>query len=216
MTTGEVADDAARFTNQQLACGEVPRAQTDFKETVNATRSDVSQIQRRRTGTTEVCTFVEQFADDVDVGSGVLFCFEREAGRQNSTVEIASGAAAQTVAVQLCALTASGGEQFVTHRIVYHSNFGAAFDTNGDRYREVRQTFDKVGSAIQWIDNPLNILISTFKFTAFFGDDGVLWVRFTNRVDNHRFGSFIYVGHEVVTAFLARFYSVRGFIVFGN
>ncbi|STF30424.1 Uncharacterised protein [Escherichia coli] len=78
MTTGEVADDAARFTNQQLACGEVPRAQTDFKETVNTTRSDVSQIQRRRTGTTEVCTFVEQFADDVDVGSGVLFCFERE------------------------------------------------------------------------------------------------------------------------------------------
>lgn len=44
MTTGEVADDAARFTNQQLACGEVPRAQTDFKETVNTTRSDVSQI----------------------------------------------------------------------------------------------------------------------------------------------------------------------------
>ena len=77
----------------------------------------------------------------------------------------------------------------------------------------MRQTFDKVGSAIQWIDNPLNILISTFKFTAFFGDDGVLWVRFTNRVDNHRFGSFIYVGHEIVTAFLARFYSVRGFIV---
>ena len=97
-----------------------------------------------------------------------------------------------------------------------NSNFGAAFDTNGDRYREVRQTFDKVGSTIQWIDNPLNILISTFKFTAFFGDDGVLWVRFTNRVDNHRFGSFIYVGHEIVTAFLARFYSVRGFIVFGN
>ncbi|WP_434781782.1 hypothetical protein [Escherichia coli] len=28
----------------------------------------------------------------------------------------------------------------------------------------------------------MNILISTFKFTAFFGDDGVLWVRFTNRV----------------------------------
>ncbi|MGQ7191790.1 hypothetical protein ACUODJ_61410, partial [Escherichia sp. HC-CC] len=27
--------------------------------------------------------------------------------------------------------TASGGEQFVTHRIVYHSNFGAAFDTTG-------------------------------------------------------------------------------------
>ncbi len=82
MTTGEVADDAARFTNQQLACREIPRTQTDFKETVNTTRSDVSQIQRRRTGTTEVCTFVEQFADDVDVGSGVLFTATRGQGAQ--------------------------------------------------------------------------------------------------------------------------------------
>lgn len=62
----------------------------------------------------------------------------------------------------------------------------------------------------------MNILISIFKFIVFFGDDGVLWVRFTNRVDNYRFGSFIYVGYEIVIVFLVRFYSVRGFIVFGN
>ena len=78
------------------------------------------------------------------------------------------------------------------------------------------QTFDEVGGAIQRIDNPLYIQIFANMFTAFFGDDGVLRVRFANGVDNHRFGSFINVGHEIVAAFLARFNSFWRFVVFGN
>src|SRR5690606_41040871 len=81
---------------------------------------------------------------------------------------------------------------------------------------EVRQAFYKVGGAIQWIDNPLNILIGTFMFTAFFGNDGVLWVRLADRFDNNRFGGFIDVSHEIIAAFLAGFYGVWGFVVFGN
>jgi fructose-1,6-bisphosphatase/inositol monophosphatase family enzyme len=34
--------------------------------------------------------------------------------------------------------------------------------------REVWQTFNEVGGAIQWIDNPLNILIFTSVLAAFF------------------------------------------------
>jgi hypothetical protein len=65
----------------------------------------------------------------------------------------------------------------------------------------VRQTFYEVGGAIQWIDNPLNILIFTSVFTAFFGDDGVLRVRFANGFDNHRLGGFIDVGHKSLLPF---------------
>lgn len=216
MIIGEVADDVVCFMNQQFVCGEVLWVQIDFKEIVNVICSDVSQIQCCRIGMMEVCIFVEQFVDDVDVGSGVLFCFEWEVGCQNSIVEIVSGVVVQMVVVQLCVLIVSGGEQFVMYRIVYYSNFGVVFDMNGDRYCEVWQMFDKVGSVIQWINNLLNILISIFKFIVFFGDDGVLWVRFMNCVDNYCFGSFIYVGYEIVIVFLVCFYSVWGFIVFGN
>jgi len=68
----------------------------------------------------------------------------------------------------------------------------------------VWQAFDEVGGAIQWIDNPLNILIGTFMFTAFFGDDGVLRVRFADRFDNNRFCGFI----DVVTKSLLPFWLV--------
>lgn len=134
----------------------------------------------------------------------------------DGAVQIACVAAAQTVAVQLCALTAGRGEQFVTHWIVHNGDFGTAFNAYGDRHREVWQAFDEVGGAIQWIDNPLNILIGTFMFTAFFGDDGVLWVRFADRFDNNRFCGFIDVRHEIIAAFLAGFYGVWRFVVFGN
>lgn len=36
MATGEVADNRASFTGDQLACGEIPRLQGDLKVTVNA------------------------------------------------------------------------------------------------------------------------------------------------------------------------------------
>ncbi len=113
-------------------------------------------------------------------------------------------------------LTAGRGEQFVTHWIVNHGDFSTAFNAYCDRHGEVWQTFDEVGGAIQWIDNPLNILIGTFKFTAFFGDDGVLRVRFADGIDNNRFSGFIDVGYEIIAAFLAGFNRIWRFVVFGN
>ena len=206
MTTGKVANQSTCFTGDQFASSEIPRTQTNFEITVNARSGNIGQIQRSRAGAAEVSALGKHFAEDIHVRGGVLFGFEREAGRDNRAVQVACIAAAQTVAIQLCALTAGRGEQFVTHRIVNHSDFSAAFNTYGDGNREVRQTFYEVGGAIQWIDNPLNILIGTFMFTAFFGDDGVLWVRFADRFDNNRFSGFIDVGHEIIAAFLAGFY----------
>ena len=132
MTAGEIAHQTARFANQQFTCGEIPRLQANLKETINATGGNIGQIQRGRTGAAEVRAFGKQFANDVDIGGCVLLRLEREAGRQNGAIQIASGAAAQAVTVELCALATSGSEEFVTHRIVNDRNFGATFNTNGD------------------------------------------------------------------------------------
>lgn len=101
MTAGEIADDTARFTNQQFARGEIPRTKANFKETIDTTCSHIGQIQRGGTGAAEIGAFGEQLADNINVGGRVLFGFEREAGGENSAVQIARGTAAQTVAVQL-------------------------------------------------------------------------------------------------------------------
>lgn len=50
MTAGEIADDTARFTNQQFARGEIPRTKANFKETIDTTCSNIGQIQRGGTG----------------------------------------------------------------------------------------------------------------------------------------------------------------------
>ena len=115
----------------------------------------------------------------------MLLRFEREAGRDNGAVEVASVAAADG-SRSAARLAAGRGKQFVTHRIVDHRDFSTTFDAYGDGNREVRQTFNEVGGAIQWIDNPLNILLFASVFTAFFGDNGVLRVRFANGFDNNR------------------------------
>ena len=44
--TLEVADQATRFANQQHARRDIPFAQADFPETVQATGGNISQIQR--------------------------------------------------------------------------------------------------------------------------------------------------------------------------
>ncbi|SUG32017.1 Uncharacterised protein [Salmonella enterica subsp. arizonae] len=54
MTASKIADDTARFTNQQFACGEIPRTKTNFKETIDTTCRNIGQIQRGGTRAAEV------------------------------------------------------------------------------------------------------------------------------------------------------------------
>src|SRR5690554_6567458 len=46
VATGEVADQAARFLNEQATSGHVPFGQTEFPESVIAPGGDVGQIQK--------------------------------------------------------------------------------------------------------------------------------------------------------------------------
>jgi len=216
VAAGEVAHQGAGFAGDQLAGGEVPRLEGQFEVTVNAACGDVAEIQRGRAGAAEVGALGEQLAENVHIGCGVLLRLKREAGGQNGAVQVAGGAAAQAVAVQLCALAAGGGEQLITHRIVNHGHFSTAFNAYGDGNGEMGKALNKVGGAIQRIDNPLHILIFACVLTALFGNDGVLRVRFADSFDNHRFCGFIDVGHEIIAAFLAGLYGVRRLVVLGN
>ncbi|BAK12240.1 hypothetical protein PAJ_2160 [Pantoea ananatis AJ13355] len=216
VVAGEVSDQSARFAHQQFTRREIPRFQTNFKVAINAACGDVRQIQRSGAGATEIGTLRKQLGHDVHISWGVLFELEGETGGKNGAIQIASDTAAQAVTIQLRALSAYGAEQFITHRIVNDSHFCTAFNTNGDRNREVGQAFNKVGGAIQRIDYPLNILIFALKLTAFFSDDGMFWVRFTNDFDNQAFCVAVNIRYEVVAAFLAGLDSVRGFIILGN
>ncbi len=126
MTTGEVAEmpPASRTSSS-------PAAKSHGRRRFQRNRQRDPQQRKPdpapQTGTTEVCTFVEQFADDVDVG--VAYCFALNgkpvARIVPSRCERCCRADGSRSAVRP---DREWGEQFVTHRIVNHSNFSAAFE----------------------------------------------------------------------------------------
>lgn len=216
MIVGEVVDNCVSFMGDQFVCGEILWFQGDFKVIVNVVGGYIGQIQCGRVGVMEVGIFGKYVVENIYVGGGVLFCFEWEVGCDNGVVEVVSVVVVQMVVVQLCVLVVGCGKQFVMYWIVDYCDFSMIFDVYGDGNREVWQMFNEVGGVIQWIDNLLNILFFVSVFIVFFGDNGVLWVRFVNGFDNNCFGGFIDVGYKIIVVFLVGFYGVWCFVVFGN
>src|SRR5690554_8119523 len=82
VTTGEVADQAARFLNEQATGGHVPFGQTEFPEGVIAPGGDVGQIQAGGAATADASGLADQAAEHAQIVVQVidLVLLEREAG----------------------------------------------------------------------------------------------------------------------------------------
>src|SRR5690606_28828430 len=84
VTTGEVADQAARFLNEQATGGHVPFGQTEFPEGVIAPGGDVGQIQAGGAATADASGLADQASEHAQIVVQVidLVLLEREAGTQ--------------------------------------------------------------------------------------------------------------------------------------
>lgn len=202
VTTDEVGDDGTGLFGQQLTGSGVPGLEADFPETVDATGSHIGQIQRGGAGTTDVGTLDEHALEHLQVRLDVVLLLERETGGQDGTGQLFGLADTDAVAVQLGAAATGGSEQLVTDRIVDHGLFGLALDAQGDGDGKVRNAFDQVGRAIQWVNDPLVVRIGTGNLTRLFSHDAVFRVRFFDGVNDGRFGFTVNVGHEVIAALL--------------
>src|SRR5690606_537469 len=79
--------------------------------------------------------------------------------------------------------------------------FQLAFIFTGDRNREVGHAVNKIGGAIEGIDNPFVIRIFAWLGTAFLTANAVIGVSLAQMIDNFFFGRFIYFRDKVITAF---------------
>ncbi|VXA78606.1 conserved hypothetical protein [Aeromonas salmonicida] len=202
VTTDEVGDDGTGLFGQQFTgCG-IPRLEADLPEAVDATGGHIGQIQRGRTGTTDVGTFDEHALEHLQVGLDVMLLLEWETGGQNGTSQLFGLADTDAVAVQLSAVTTGRGKQLVTDGIVDDGLFCLALDAQGYGDGKVRNALDEVGRAIQWVNDPLVVRIGTGNLTRLFSNDAVFRVRFFDGVNDGRFGVTVNVGHEVIAAFL--------------
>ena len=64
---------------------------------------------------------------------------------------------ANATTVELRALASAGGKFFVFDRIIDDSVFDLAFNFDRDRNSKLRNATSKVSSAVDRVDNPLNV-----------------------------------------------------------
>ena len=66
----------------------------------------------------------------------------------------------------------------------------------------MRNAFDQVGRAIQWVDDPLVVRIGTGNLARLFQQRCCVPGKIFDGVNDGRFGVTVNVGHEVIAAFL--------------
>ncbi len=69
----------------------------------------------------------------------------------------------------------------------------------------MRDAFYEVGSAIQWVDDPLIVSIFTADQATFLGHNAVVWIGFLDGLNDHVFRFTINVGYKIVHSLLHGF-----------
>ncbi len=151
----QIADETARFPDQQRTGRDIPRLQSQFPESVGASCRDVGEIERGRTGAANAATLTAECAEHRHVGIEMLCdVLERNAGRKQRIFEAMALADANTFAVELRAGAARRGEFLVAHRIDDHRMLQAVAVLQADRHREMRNAVQVVRGAVERIDDP--------------------------------------------------------------
>src|SRR5690606_38258074 len=119
VATGEVADQAARFLNEQASGGHVPFGEPELPEGVIAAGGDVGQIQAGSATAADAGSLADQAAEHAKIVVQIvdLVLLEREAGTQQGAVQALAVAYPQALAIEGCTAAAAGGEFFLAYRI---------------------------------------------------------------------------------------------------
>ena len=90
-------------------------------------------------------------------------------------------------------------------------DFAFEFEGNGDAV--LGEAMDEVGSAVQWVDDPLVVftVATAFEHTGFFSQNAVVRVGLANHIDDARFCSAIHFGDEVVHALFRDRHGITAF-----
>ncbi|RMQ69081.1 hypothetical protein ALP98_05473 [Pseudomonas viridiflava] len=192
VTTGEIADQTACFLNQQSARCHVPFGQARLPERIEATGSDISQVEACSACAADAGGLAYQAAEHAQVVLDVvhLVVTEREAGAEQCAFQALALADAQTATVQGSAATTAGGEFFLADRVQNNGVLKATAIFAGDADSKVRDAANEVGSAVQRVDDPqvVGAFAAAFVQAAFFAKDAVSRVGLAQSGNDALFG----------------------------
>ena len=132
---------------------------------------------------------------------------KRKSGADQRSLQRALAADADLLAFQLRAVTARGGEEFLTHGIVNDRMLQPALLLHRDRDGESREAMQEIGGAIERIDDPRELIFAAAA--RFLGVDCVLRVAAPDGRDDVRLGLAVDVGDEIIAAFAVDFQGIE-------
>ena len=199
----EFTDDAARFRDHQGAGGDIPWLQAFFVEAVQAAASDVGQVQCGRAGATYALAAFTHDRVHLQVFIQRAGAAGHVAGAQQGVRDAVQLGHADAFFVQVGAGALGGREQVVAYRIVDDGLRDDAAMRERDRDAVLRETVDKVGGAIDRVDDPLIfiLVVRVGGSSRFLSQERVVRVGFGQHLDDGLFGRLVDVGDEIVMLF---------------
>ena len=151
---GEIADEAARFLDEQAAGGDVPRVEPDFPEPVVETRRDIGEIERGGAGPAQAGGLLDHCLHHPHVGIEIAAVAEGKAGADEAVAQMLALGDADAAVVQERTAPAGRREEIVAHRVVDHAVRDLAAVRERDRNAVLRKAVQEVGRAVERVDDP--------------------------------------------------------------
>lgn len=153
---GEIGDGGAGFSGDQGAGGHIPRLEVLFPEYVPDSVGDETEIECCGTRAADAaCVFdtkIDQFVLEIEA-----FSSNREAGREQSFVELRAWAHSDATAVEERTLSARGRETHSQFWGIDQTDLYLSVDFQRDADREKWKPVHVIGRAVERIDDPERI-----------------------------------------------------------
>ena len=204
MATFKVTHQTAGLLNQQNTGGHVVIVQADLPERIQTPGSNIGQVQRCRTGAANTGGITEQGTHHVQIVVQMInaWLHKRNAGADQCAIQRSAITNTDTLAVQRGAVTTAGAVLFLFQRVENHRVLKTTTVLNSNGHGKMRNAIDKVGGAIERINDPEVIFAFTLTFTvaALFTVKTVVGVGFAQRSNDGFLSSLVHFGDKVIAA----------------
>ena len=198
----QVGNNAACLLYDQRTGGDVPRFQVEFEKAIDPATGDVAQIQRCRAFAPCAGAFGQHIFQYGQIGVHHALVNHRKAGANQAFVHVDPLADADAAVVHKRTDATAGSKQIVAFRVIDHGLLDLAFVGQRDGNGVLRVAVQKIGGAVQRIDDPLVFGGVAGAGAGFFGQDGMFRVGFENGLDDGGFRGVVDFGNKIVGFFL--------------
>ncbi len=193
----EIGDEAAGFAHQDNARGHVPRRQVALPISIEPSGRDPGEIESGGAVTAQAGEMLLRGGDFLAPEREIAAAVMRQPAGDDGLGEPLPSGDADALVVEESALAAFGDEQVVVGGIVDEAGDDRAVALERDRHREMRNAVQKIGRAVERIDDPAMGFVGAFVRAAFLAEEAVIGPRLGELFAHDLLGALVGGGDEI-------------------